>query len=60
MLWSLCLQAEVKLKKSRATAVIDDYTKMRFVRTKDQVVDGDLPAVKSPDSDKVVEAKQEW
>ncbi|XP_050739721.1 lysophospholipid acyltransferase 7-like [Eriocheir sinensis] len=52
-------KAEVKLKKSRATAVIDDYTKMRFVRTKDQVVDGDLPAVKPPDSDKVVEAKQE-
>lgn len=51
-------QAEVKLQKSRATAVIDDYTKIRFVKTKDQVVDGKPSPAKLPGSDMVTEGKQ--
>lgn len=55
----LSIQAEVKLQKSRATAVIDDYTKIRFVKTKNPVVDVDLSAAKLPESSKFVEVKQE-
>ncbi|XP_069942145.1 lysophospholipid acyltransferase 7 [Cherax quadricarinatus] len=34
-------KAEHKLKKSRATAIIDEHTKMRYVKTKEVVVDGE-------------------
>ncbi|XP_045138233.1 lysophospholipid acyltransferase 7-like [Portunus trituberculatus] len=51
-------KAEDKLKKSRATAVIDDYTKMRFIKTKDPVVDGGVQSAKLPGDSKVVGASK--
>lgn len=56
---AICFQAEDKLKKSRATAVIDDYTKIRFMKTKDPVLDGDVLSAKLPDNGKVAEVQKE-
>ncbi|XP_042217763.1 lysophospholipid acyltransferase 7-like isoform X3 [Homarus americanus] len=44
-------KAAHKLKKSRATAVIDDYTKMRFVKTKEVDADGKVMTAKTKEVD---------
>lgn len=49
-------QAEYKLKKSRATAIIDEHTKMRFVKTKD-VTDGEAVTAPADCNGEVIEAK---
>ncbi|XP_071547166.1 lysophospholipid acyltransferase 7 [Panulirus ornatus] len=50
-------KAEHKLKKSRATAIIDEHTKMRFVKTKDAVVDGEANTAPADCNGEVVEVQ---
>lgn len=39
--------------------MIDDYTKMRFIKTKDPVADGGVRSAKLPGDGKVAEARKE-
>ena len=39
--------------------MIDDYTKMRFIKTKEPVLDAQVSPPKVPDEGKVTEGKKE-